>query len=79
MNGPRQEPRDSDGHRRCETCGYDLYDNESGQCPECGAAGSGAAHMPPHWRILIVALAVPLTLLLLWTVWSLVLNVGLSN
>ncbi len=74
MNGPKHEQRDSDGHCRCETCGYDLHDNESGQCPECGAAGPGAERMPPQWRILIVALAVPMTLLLLWTVWSMVLK-----
>ncbi len=74
MNGPRQEPGDPDGHCRCETCGYDLHANESGQCPECGAACPGTARMPPQWRILIVALSVPLTLLLLWTVWSTVLK-----
>ncbi len=71
MNGAKHEQRDSDGHCRCETCGYDLHANQSGQCPECGATG-GAVRMPPQWRILIVALAVPMTLLLLWTVWSMV-------
>ena len=72
MNEPKHQPRDR--HCRCEACGYDLHNNESGQCPECGATSSGALRMAPQWRILVVALAVPTALLLLWTVWSLVLN-----
>ena len=27
-------------HPACANCGYDLYDNASGKCPECGAESS---------------------------------------
>ena len=67
-------PPKSDRHYRCETCGYDLHSNESGMCPECGAAGPGARRMPPQWRILIVALGIPCVLLLGWLVWSVILR-----
>ena len=45
MNTAKHEPRDSDGHYRCQTCGYDLHDNESGQCPECGASLAGVDYI----------------------------------
>lgn len=28
---------DSDGFRRCKVCEYNLYQNTSGVCPECGS------------------------------------------
>ena len=41
----------------CETCGYDLRDNEPGYCPECGAPVPKTGRMPPQWWVL-VAIAV---------------------
>ncbi len=70
MNGPKHQPRDADRHRRCEACGYDLHNNESGLCPECGEGGPGASRMPPQWWILIAALGLPSLLLLFWLGWS---------
>lgn len=33
----------------CRTCGYDLTNNLSGRCPECGTPiASAPAHRPPH-------------------------------
>ncbi len=68
MDGSKIESRDSDGHLRCEACGYDLHNNKTGQCPECGAAGPGAIRMPPQWWVLIGALGLPCVMLLVWMV-----------
>jgi len=50
---------------RCEFCGYDLRDNESGLCPECGAVVPRLPRMPPQWRILAWALGSATALLVL--------------
>ena len=76
MNEPKHQPRNPSRHRRCEICGYDLHNNKSGQCPECGAASSGALRMPPQWWILIAALGLPSLVLLLWLGWSVVIRLG---
>lgn len=42
---PSRRKDADDSH--CDSCGYNLTGNESGKCPECGAALSSAPAQPP--------------------------------
>lgn len=40
---------------KCETCGYDLRENASGRCPECGSRATTRGRMPAQWWVFVVA------------------------